>query len=159
MGNDFFSLPSWPGYTVSRQGIVRGKIGPLSVDSSGRVSLRETGGKRFRKVYIGDALADAGLLAEAQTQQAALVEAKLAALREERDAARSDLAALSSRFQEAQRVNRYNRSLNAALWARLRSLERELAQPAEKGQKRHRIAQERFTWEAEGEGYLEDFEL
>lgn len=159
MGNDFFSLPSWPGYTVSRQGIVRGKIGPLSVDSSGRVSLRETGGKRFRKVYIGDALADAGLLAEAQPPQAALVEAELAALRAERDAARSDLAALSGRIQEAQRVNRHNRSLNAALWARLHSLEAELAREATSGRKEARVAAERAAWENDGIGILEEFEL
>ncbi|MDE6734987.1 MAG: hypothetical protein K2J64_05930 [Desulfovibrio sp.] len=143
MSHDFRPLPSWPGYTVSRQGIVRGKIGPLSVDRSGRVSLRETGSKRFRKVYIGEALADAGLLAEAQPPQAALVEAELTALRAERDAARSDLAALSGRIQEAQRVNRHNRSLNAALWARLRSLEAELAQIADRGRKEARVAAER----------------
>lgn len=159
MSHEFHPLPSWPGYTVSRQGIVRGKIGPLSVDSSGRVSLRETGGKRIRKVYIGDALADAGLLAEAHPPQAALMEAELAALREERDAARSDLAALSGRIQEAQRVNRHNRSLNAALWARLRSLETELAQIADRGRKKVRIAAERAAWETDGIGILEEFEL
>ena len=65
MSNDFHPLPSWPGYTVSRQGIVRGKVGPLTVDNAGRVSLCDAGGKRIRKVYIGEALADAGLLADA----------------------------------------------------------------------------------------------
>lgn len=159
MSSDFHPLPSWPGYTVSRQGIVRGKIGQLSVDSSGRVSLREASGKRIRKVYIGEALADAGLLAEAPPPQAPLVEAELAALREERDAARSYLAALSGRIQEAQRVNRHNRSLNAALWARLRSLETELAQITDRGRKKARIAAERAAWETDGAGILEEFEL
>lgn len=159
MSSDFHPLPSWPGYSVSSRGIVRGKIGPLSVDSSGRVSLREAGGKHLRKVYIGEALADAGLLADARQPQTALVEAELAALRAERDAARSDLAALSGRIEEAQRVNRHNRSLNAALWARLHSLEAELAQPLDRSRKKARIAAERFAWEAEGTGILEEFEL
>ena len=159
MGNDFHPLPSWPGYTVSRQGIVRGKIGPLTVDNAGRVSLREAGSKRIRKVYIGEALADAGLLADAGQPQAALVEAKLAALHQERDAARHELEILSCRVAEAQRVNRHNRSLNAALWARLCSLENELAQPLDRSRKKARIAAERFAWEAEGLGMLEEFGL
>lgn len=71
------------------------------------------------------------------------MEAELAALRAERDAARSDLAALSDRIQEAQRVNRHNRSLNAALWARLHSLEAELAREATSGRKEARVAAER----------------
>lgn len=159
MNNDFHPLPSWPGHTVSRQGIVRGKIGPLNVDSSGRVSLRDPHTNRPRKVYIGEALTDAGLLPEAPQPQAALVEAELAALREERDAARNDLSALSGRIQEAQRVNRHNRSLNAALWARLRSLEAELSQEAPRGRKKDLLAAERATGEAEGIGFLEEFEL
>lgn len=159
MSNDFHPLPSWPGYTVSLQGIVRGKIGPLTVDNAGRVSLREAGGKRIRKVYIGEALADAGFLADAGQPQAALVEAELVALRAERDAARHELEALSRRVAEAQRVNRHNRSLNAALWAGLHSLEAELARPGGKGKKKARIAAERFAWEAEGTGILEEFEL
>lgn len=159
MSNDFHPLPSWPGYTVSSRGIVRGKIGPLTVDNAGRVSLREAGGKHIREVYIGEALADAGLLADAGQPQAALLEAELAALRAERDAARHELEALSRRVAEAQRVNRHNRSHNAALWARLHSLEAELARPGDKGKKKTRIAAERFAWEAEGTGILEEFEL
>lgn len=159
MSSDFHPLPSWPGYTISSRGIVRGKVGPLTVDNAGRVSLREAGGKRIRKVYIGEVLADAGLLADAGQPQAALVEAELAALRLERDAARHELEALSCRVVEAQRVNRHNRSLNAALWARLHSLEAELAQPLDRSRKKARIATERFAWEAEGTGILEEFEL
>lgn len=159
MSNDFHPLPSWPGYAVSRQGIVRGKVGPLTVDNAGRVSLREAGGKRIRKVYIGEVLADAGLLADAGQPQAALVEAEFAALRAERDAARHELKVLSAGVTEAQRVNQHNRSLNAILWARLHSLEAELAQPADMGKKKARIATERFAWEAEGTGILEEFEL
>lgn len=94
MSHDFHPLSSWPGCTVSRQGMVRGKVGPLSLDSPGRVSLRERSGKRTRKVYIGGALAEAGL-----------------------------------------------------------------AQIADRGRKKARIAAERATWETDGAGILEEFEL
>ena len=87
------------------------------------------------------------------------MEAELAALRQERDTARHELEALSCRVAEAQRVNRHNRSLNASLWARLHSLEAELARPSDMGKKKAHIATERFACEAEGTGILEEFEL
>ena len=58
-----------------------------------------------------------------------------------------------------QRVNRHNHSLNAALLARLCSLETDLTHIADRGWKKARIAAERYEWEAEGHGLLEDFEL
>lgn len=157
--NEFLHVQGWPGYFVNRLGQVRSELGPLSVDANGRVSLRVAGSKKYRRLLIGQIMDAAGLLAAPNKPEPALVEAELAALRQERDAARHELEALSASVTEAQRVNRHNRSLNAALWARLRSLENELAQPLDCGRKKARIAAERFAWEAEGLGMLEEFGL
>lgn len=158
-GDGFLPIQGWPGYFVNRLGQVRSEFGPLNFDAQGRVGLREAGSKKYRKLPIGRIMDAAGLLAAPNGPEPALVEAELDALRQERDAARSDLAALSGRIQEAQRVNQHNRSLNAALWVRLRSLETELAQQPDRGRKKARIAAERFAWEAGGLGILEEFGL
>lgn len=157
--SEFLPIQGWPGYFVNRLGQVRSEIGPLSVDANGRVNLRHAESKKYRKLYIGQIMDAAGLLAAPNEPEPALVEAELDALRQERDAARHELEVLSAGVTEAQRVNRHNRSLNAALWARLHSLETELAQPLDRSRKKARIAAERFAWEAEGLGILEEFGL
>lgn len=157
--SEFLPIHGWPGYFVNRLGQVRSEFGPLNFDAQGRIGLREAGGKKYRRLPIGQIMDAAGLLAAPNEPEPALMEAELAALRAERDAARHELEALSRRVAEAQRVNRHNRSLNAALWARLHRLEAELARPGDKGKKKSRIAAERFAWEAEGLGMLEEFGL
>ena len=59
--DDFFPIPAWPGYSISRLGQVRGKTGVLACDAKGRVRLRN--GKRQSSVHVGDLMAQAGLLA------------------------------------------------------------------------------------------------
>lgn len=155
----FLPLPGCPGYAVNRLGQVKGKSGLLSVDAQGRVNLRDGQSKKYRKLYIGQLMDAAGLLKAAGVPEPALVEAELSALRQERDTARRELAALSGRVTEAQRVNRHNRSLNAALWCRLRSLEAALTATQDTTRKHTRIAAERTAWEVEGAGILEDISL
>ncbi len=58
---DRYSLPEWPGYTVSAEGIVFNKQGTaLSHDSLGRVALRKQG--RMTRVHVGECLKMAGLI-------------------------------------------------------------------------------------------------
>lgn len=58
---DRYSLPEWPGYTVSAAGVVYNKRGTaLTHDSLGRVALRKQG--RMLRIHVGACLRMAGLI-------------------------------------------------------------------------------------------------
>ncbi len=116
--DDFFPIPAWPGYSISRLGQVRGKTGVLACDAKGRVRLRN--GKRQSSVHVGDLMAQAGLLANPDGAPAAppelppALEDELLALRSERDALetqvnglREELSAASETISRGRRLNRH----------------------------------------------------
>ena len=65
---DRYSLPEWPGYTVSADGVVYSKRGAaLSHDSLGRVALRNKG--RMLRAHVGECLKMAGLIHEPHAEK------------------------------------------------------------------------------------------
>lgn len=130
---DFSPIPDWPGYSVSRLGQVRSKIGVLSCDAKGRVRLRN--GQSYTLSYVGDLMAQAGLLANPDGAPAAPpelppeLEDELLSLRSERDALERQIDGLSEKLAAASETISRGRRLNGHLLALVRKQDEEAARP------------------------------
>ena len=122
--DDFFPIPAWPGYSVSRLGQVRGKTGVLSCDAKSRVRLRN--GQRYTLSYVGALMEQAGLLASPNGAPAATPaerperENELLALRSERDDLKRQIDGLREELSAASETISRGRRLNGHLLALVR---------------------------------------
>ncbi len=141
--DDFFPIPAWPGYSVSRLGQVRGKTGVLACDAKGRVRLRN--GKRQSSVHVGDLMAQAGLLANpdsaAPPELPPALEDELLALRSERDTLETQVNGLREELSAASETISRGRRLNRHLIALVRRQQAEVTSP-----KKHRAKYDRSAF-------------
>lgn len=165
----FFPIPGWPGYFVNREGIARSAYGELSRDKKGRYALKDKSTGKKRLFYPGELRE---MASASRAKESAVPAPRIGPNSRKLFAARgAGLKRLAARLAEArvklgeakgavlalERKLKSNRSLNAALWSRLRRLERELqALPSKK--RKERVDRELVEWSLQDKSCLEETE-
>lgn len=162
-------IPGWPGYFINAMGNVFSEYGPLSPNASNRYSLRDKTTKKRTSVTVSTLLVLAGFANKeiiidrdkpvmpkftnpARLEELNSLRKSLEVVVKEKEALKKKCRELARRIIKAERVNNYNQTFNATLWARLRRFERDFNAINENSSaKRRLLTEETYKWEADGE--------